>query len=62
MSRVQNKIDDYLGFGVQYVWVVDPETTRAWIYTRDRIAEARDGVLRTTDPDIAVPMSEITTP
>jgi Uma2 family endonuclease len=60
MSRVQKKIDDYLGFGVRYVWVVDPETTRAWIYTRDGITEARDGVLRTENPDIAVPMSEVT--
>jgi Uma2 family endonuclease len=59
MSRVQQKIDDYLGFGVRYIWVVDPETTRAWIYTRDGITEARDGVLRTENPDIAVPMSEL---
>jgi hypothetical protein len=39
---------------------VDPETTRAWIYTRDGITEAREGVLRTENPDIAVPMSELT--
>lgn len=61
MSRVQKRIDDYLGFGVRYIWVVDPETARAWIYTPDGITEARDGILRTEDPDIAVPMRELTT-
>jgi Uma2 family endonuclease len=60
MSRVQSKIDDLLGFGVRYIWVVDPETKRAWVYTRDGITEARDGILHTTDPDIVVSMSEIT--
>jgi Uma2 family endonuclease len=60
MSDMLSKIADLLGFGVRYIWVVDPETTRAWIYTRDGISEAREGVLRTENPDIAVPMSELT--
>jgi Uma2 family endonuclease len=59
MRDMLKKIDDLLGFGVRYVWVVDPETTRAWIYTRDGITEARDGVLRTANPDIIVPMSSL---
>ncbi len=61
MNRVQTKIDDYLAFGVRYVWVVDPETKRAWIYTRDSITEARDGVLRTSDPEIAIPLAHLPT-
>jgi Uma2 family endonuclease len=59
MSRVQNKIDDLLGFGVRYLWIVDPNTRHAWVHTRDAIAEARDGFLWTKHPDIAVPLSEI---
>ena len=53
------KIDDYLRFGVSYVWVVDPQTRKAWIYTPDVIREVRDGMLRTENPEIAVPLDEI---
>ena len=56
MSRMQVKIDDYLAFGVSYVWVIDPQTRKAWIYAADLIREVRDGQLRTERPDIAVPL------
>jgi Uma2 family endonuclease len=59
MSRIQEKIDDHLRFGGQYVWLINPESKRAWIYTRDSITEVRDGVLRTENPAIAVSMSEV---
>ena len=59
MSRMQVKIDDYLAFGVKYVWLVDPQTHKAWIYTSDLIREVRDGVLRTADPEIAVPLDRL---
>jgi Uma2 family endonuclease len=59
MSRIQEKIDDYLGFGVQYVWIINPQSRRAWVYRREGIAEVRDGLLHTENPNIAVPMSEV---
>lgn len=59
MSRMQVKIDDYLRFGVAYVWVIDPQTRKAWIYTPEIIREVRDGILRTESPEIEVPLSEI---
>jgi len=59
MSRMQLKIDDYLAFGVSYVWVIDPQTRRAWVYTSDVIREVRDGELRTEQPDIAVPLRDL---
>lgn len=59
MSRMQAKIGDSLAFGVPYVWVIDPATRKAWIYTSDVIHEVRDGVLRTEGPDIAVPLEEL---
>src|SRR5713226_5023414 len=58
-ERMQNKIDDYLRFGVPYVWVINPPDQRAWAYTRDGNAEVRDGVLRTENPSLAVPLAEI---
>ena len=59
MSRVRKKIDEYLAFGVPYVWVIDPETRRADVYTASGFYEAKDGVLRTEDPAIEVPLSDL---
>ena len=59
MSEMQERIDDYLAFGVRYVWVVDPLARRAWVYTTVGSVEARDSVLRTENPAIAVPLDEI---
>jgi Uma2 family endonuclease len=59
MSRIQEKIDDYLRFDVQYVWLINPQSRRAWIYTRDGITEVRDGVLRTENPNITVPLTDV---
>jgi Uma2 family endonuclease len=59
LSRMQEKIDDYLRFGVRFVWLIDPYERRAWIYTKDGIREVRDGLLRTADPEWIVPVAEI---
>jgi Uma2 family endonuclease len=59
MSRMQDKIDDYLAFGVAYVWVVDPQTRKAWIYTSEAMREVRDGVLRTENPELTVPLEAL---
>lgn len=59
MNRMQRKIMDYLSFGVSYVWVIDPQTRRAWIYTSNRMWEVRDGILRTENPDITVPIGDL---
>ena len=59
MSRVRKKIDDYLAFGVAYVWLVDPGERRADVYTASRFYEAKDGVLRTEDPAIEVPLADL---
>jgi len=59
VSEMQERIDDYLQMGVSFVWLVDPGKRRAWIYTSDLIREVKDGVLRTLDPSIEVPLAEI---
>jgi Uma2 family endonuclease len=61
MSRVQDRIDDYLKFGVPYVWLIDPASRRAWIYTKNGIHEAVDGILKTENPELIVPLAEIFT-
>jgi len=59
VSAMQERIDDYLNFGVRYVWVIDPRTHRAWAHTKDGNQEAKDGILRTLDPEIELPLPEI---
>jgi Uma2 family endonuclease len=59
MSRFQQRVDDYLAFGVRYVWVIDPSGRRAWVHTIEGAREAKDGILRTENPDLTVPLAEI---
>ena len=58
-GEMQERIDDYLAFGVSYVWVINPGTRRAYIHTAAGSHEARDGLLRTENPEIIVPLAEI---
>lgn len=59
IGRMQQRVDDYLSFGVRYVWLIDPKTCRAWVYQPEGMYDACDRVLRTQDPDITVPLGEL---
>ena len=59
LESTQQRIDDYLTFGVRYVWVINPRNRRAWVYETDRIYEAKDGILRTENPSFEVPLPEL---
>ena len=59
LSRMQQRIDEYLKFGVRYVWLIDPEARRAWAHTTESIREAKDLILRTEDPAIELPLADI---
>lgn len=58
-SEVQEKIDDYIAFGVPFVWVIDPRTPRGYIHTSEGSREAKGGVLRTANPSIELPLREL---
>jgi Uma2 family endonuclease len=58
VSRLNDKLSDYFQMGVRYVWVLDPLTKRAFCYTPGEMHEVLDGVLRTNNPDIAVPLAD----
>ena len=62
LSRLQQRVDDYLAMGVENVWVIDPESRRAWRITPEGHLEARDGVLRTTDGHVAMPVADLFVP
>ena len=57
-GRIQRKIDDYLGFGVRYVWLIDPSQKRAWSYTIEGKRESAE-TLTTSAPDLTLSLREI---
>jgi Uma2 family endonuclease len=65
MSRVEQRIDDYLAMGVKYVWVLDPSTgdpSSRHVYSATREAglqEFKGAVLRTEDPVLELPLAEV---
>ncbi len=58
MSQIEEKVTDYLAFGVEYVWVVDPQERTAWTYTKAEVQQVRDQ-LTTADPDLSVSLSRL---
>jgi Uma2 family endonuclease len=59
VTRFNEKLADYFQMGVRYVWVLDPLTRRAFCYTPGEMHEVLDGMLRTKNPDIEVPLGEV---
>ncbi len=56
--QMKRRVDDYLSFGVSYVWLIDPRERRAWSCTGQGTVEA-GGALRTSSPEIRVPLADI---
>jgi Uma2 family endonuclease len=59
VESMQDRVDDYLAFGVPYVWVISARTRRAWVHTPSGATEVRDGILRTENPEIIVRLFEL---
>jgi len=59
VTRLNERISDYFQMGVRYVWVLDPLARRAFCYTPGEMHEVLDGMLRTSNPDITVPLAEV---
>src|SRR5580704_1170542 len=57
--EMQERIRDYLDFGVRYVWLIDPSTGLTFVHTPDSVQEIRDCILTTKDPDIRVSLSDL---
>ncbi len=60
MSRIKERINEYLAMGVPYVGVLDPQTKRAYSATSaEALSEVKDGVLRTANPVLELQLAEI---
>jgi Uma2 family endonuclease len=59
LEGMQEKINDYLRFGIPYIWIIDPRLRKGYIATKAGMVEAEFGVLETSDPKIRVPVAEL---
>jgi Uma2 family endonuclease len=59
LNRLQEKIDDYLQFGVENIWVIDPETRKAWIADGAGLHSVQNGELIVPGTPIRVVLGEI---
>jgi Uma2 family endonuclease len=59
MARVRQRVDDYLKFGTEHVWVVDPELRKAYVATSRGFEEPADDVLAIPGTEIRVVLSEL---
>ena len=57
-AEMRDRIQDYLSFGVRYVWLIDARTPRGQILSSAGIRAAR-GVLTTENPDIRVVLNDL---
>jgi Uma2 family endonuclease len=57
LSEMQRRVQDYLNFGVAYVWILDPATRKAYRSTPGALTEISE--LRTEDPEIVVPLQAL---
>ena len=44
MNYMQEKIDDYLKFGVPYIWIINPWNQKGYVVTPAGMVEAKSGV------------------
>ena len=57
LSRMRARVDDYLSFGVPYVFLLDPATCKAYRWTAQGMHEVSE--LRTEAPEIVVPVAAL---
>ena len=57
ISRMSERVADYLQFGVPYVWILDPQTRKAWQCKPGAMVEVKE--LRTENPTMVVPLEEL---
>ena len=62
-SRVTAAVADYQSMGVPRVWIIDPFSRRAWIFSDDQPpTEILDGILRAPEIGIDIPLSSVLPP
>jgi Uma2 family endonuclease len=61
LSCFQDRIDDYLAFGIEHIWILDPERRTARIATKTGLHVVESGELTVPGTPIRVVLSEMFT-
>lgn len=59
LSHFQVRIDDYLAFGIENIWIFDPETRRAWTADGEGLHLVQNGELTVPGTPIRVVLGEM---
>jgi len=59
LSRFQDRIEDYLVFGVENIWIIDPERRAAYTATASGLHPVRTNELTVPETPIRVVLSEL---
>jgi Uma2 family endonuclease len=62
-DRIQERLTDFLDFGVPTIWIINPYTREAWIATPDApVAPVKDGKLRCPALKLEAELNEVLPP
>ena len=56
---MQDRVDDYLNFGVPNIWILDPASRRAYVCSQGRFQEPEDRELAVPLSDIRIPLDSL---
>lgn len=59
LRSMRERVDDYLSFGVQHVWILDPATRRAYVCSQTAFQEPEHGELLVPNTPIRLVLSEL---
>jgi Uma2 family endonuclease len=59
LSRFQDRIEDYLAFGIEHIWILDPERRAAYTASASGIHPVRTNELSVPETPIRVVLSDL---
>lgn len=59
MARIRRRVDDYLHFGTEHVWVIDPELRKAYVCSATGFQEPANAILEIPGSPIRVVLSDL---
>ena len=59
LRSMRERVDDYLNFGVQHVWILDPASRRAYVCSRTGFQEPESGVLTVPGTPIRLVLNDL---
>lgn len=59
LSEMQSRVDDYMGMGVEHIWIVDPSNRHAYIASRRGFLEPEERLLIVPYTPIRISLADV---